>query len=509
MSRSTMRSKFISLIGGLIAVAMIVTGCTGNGAGNGNGEGKSDTLVIGAVAHPPTMDAVTNDSAAIPQVLLYNVYETLVKMGSDGELQPLLAQRWEVSPDNLTYTFHLDPAAKFASGKDVTSSDVKHSIERIQAGGSVTNVLQGQMEVVESVDDSDKSVAVIKLKRPSNAWLYNMTSTGGMIFDAESDTDLATDTAGSGPYQLKQWNQGDSVVLERNEQYWATPQPFREVTFRYFTDPNAMNNAMLSGDLDIISNLQAPQAIDQFSDTSRFQIIEGTTSGEVVLAMNHENKALADVRVRRAIMHAIDRQALIDTVWNGHGTLIGSMASPTDPWYEDLSSEYDYDPEKAKKLLAEAGYANGLTLRLRLPVLPYATSGGQFVASQLREVGINATIDELEFPARWLDVVLTKADYDMTIVAHVEPRDMVKYADPKYYWRYNNPEFQKLMTEADAGSHDDYVAKMREGAKMLNEDAAANWLFLLPNLIVAREGINGLPENMTSLSFDLTNVTAR
>ncbi|NLT31124.1 MAG: ABC transporter substrate-binding protein [Propionibacterium sp.] len=506
-----MRSKFISLIGGVIAVALILTGCAGNG-GNGNGDnggGATDTLVIGAVAQPPTMDAVTNDSAAIPQVLLYNVYETLVKMGSDGELQPLLAQRWEVSPDNLTYTFHLEPGATFASGKQVTSTDVKHSIERIQAGEPATNVLQTQMEVVESIDDSDPAVAVITLNRSSNAWLYNMSSTGGMIFDSESDADLATTTAGSGPYQLKQWNQGDSVVLERNDDYWATRQPFSEVTFRYFSDPNAMNNAMLSDDLDIISNLQAPQAIDQFSDESRFQIIEGTTSGEVVLAMNHENEALADVRVRQAIMHAIDRQALVDTIWNGHGTLIGSMVPPTDPWFEDLSGEYEYDPEKAKELLAEAGYADGLTLRLRLPVLPYATSGGQFVASQLGEVGITANIDELEFPARWLDEVLTKADYDMTIVSHVEPRDMVKYADPAYYWRYDNAEFRTLMEEADAGSHDEYVEKMREGARMLNEDAAANWLFLLPNLVIAREGITGLPQNATSLSFDLTNIAAR
>lgn len=502
-----MRSKIVSLIGGLLTAALVLTGC-GSGATPGD-NGAATTLTIGATAHPPTMDATSNDSAAIPQVLLYNVYETLVKMDSNGELQPLLAQRWDVSTDGLTYSFNLDPAAKFASGRQVTSTDVKWSIERIQTGDTATAVLKRQMAVVESVDDTDPAVAVITLSQPSNAWLYDMTSTAGMILDAQADADWATETAGSGPFQLDTWNQGSAIILARNTNYWATPPRFDEVTFRYFTEPSTMNAAMLTGELDIISNLTAPQAIDQFSDESRFQILEGTTHGEVVLAMNHETEALSDVRVRQAITHAIDRQALVDTIWNGYGELIGSMVPPTDPWYEDLSQEYPYDPERARELLAEAGYADGLNLRLRVPVLPYATSGGQFVASQLKEVGINATIEELEFPARWLDVVLTQADYDMTIVAHVEPRDIVKYADPEYYWRYDNAEFQQLIAEADQGSHGEYVATMREAARLLNEDAAANWLFLLPNIIVVRDGITGIAPNATSLSFDLTNVASR
>lgn len=497
-----MKRRISTWISMIAALAMLMTACGGDGSGEGADDAK--TLVIGAVAQPPTMDPTANDAAAIPQVLLYNVYETLVKMDSEGNIQPLLAQRWDRSPDGLTYTFHLEPSATFASGNPVTAEDVKWSFDRMMAEDS-SAVLKNQMAVVDKVEATEDKLVTVTLKHPSNSWIYDLTSTPGIIFDSQAATDLATTPAGSGPFALKAWNQGTSVVLERNTQYWATPPRFSEVTFRYFSDPNAMNAAMLSGDLDIISNLQAPQAIDQFSDESRFTIVEGVTNGEVVLGMNHQNKALSDVRVRQAIHHAIDRQALVDTVWNGKGELIGSMVPPTDPWYEDLSETYSYDPDRARELLAEAGYAQGLTLRLRLPVLPYATSGGQFVASQLKAVGIDVVVDELEFPGTWVEQVLTQSDYDLTIVAHVEPRDIVKFADPNYYWHYNNPEFTKLIQTADAATDEQaYVDGMKKAAKMLADDAAADWLFLLPNLVVTKPGITGIAKNATSLSFDVT-----
>jgi peptide/nickel transport system substrate-binding protein len=294
-------------------------------------------------------------------------------------------------------------------------------------------------------------------------------------------------------------------VLKRNDGYWATKAAFASVTFRYFTDPNAMNSALLSGGLDVISNLQTPQALPQFDDRSRFTVVQGTTNGEVVMSLNNSAPALKDVRVRRAVSHAIDRAALKRTVWNDQGTLIGSMVAPTDPWYEDLSGTYPYDPAKARRLLAEAGYADGLSLRMRLPVVPYATAAGQFVASQLKDVGITVTTDELEFP-RWLDTVFTKADYDISIVAHVEARDIARFANPKYYFRYDNPRFARLVTQADEGTEAEQTRDMKAAARLLAADAAADWLFLLPNLVVTTAAVTGVPQNATTLSFDLSTV---
>ncbi len=456
--RAARRSRLALAL--LLSLAAVLTACSGQASAPT--DPAKQTLVVGASLQPPTLDPTGSDAASIPQVLLYNVYETLLKVDSSGKLQPLLAAKPVISKDRLTYTFTLK-AAKFASGRPVTASDVVWSINRVKAGKNVAAA--SQLDVVKSVRAKDDTTAVVTLSKPSNAWLFNLGSTAGMVFDSENADQLASKPAGSGPYVLERWTQGSDLVLRRNDGYWASRPAFSGVTFRYFSDPNAMNSAMLSGGLDVISNLQVPQALPQFADPARYRVIEGTTNGEVVMSLNNSAPALKDVRVRRAINHAIDRAALKKTVWNDKGTLIGSMVPPTDPWYEDLSNTYPYDPAKARDLLEQAGYGNGLRLRMRLPVVPYATASGQFVASQLKDVGITVTTDELEFP-RWLDTVFTKGDYDISIVAHVEPRDIVRFANPKYYFHYDNPRFARLTTEADEGTEAEQVTAMRAAARM-------------------------------------------
>lgn len=488
---------------GLLALAPVGVGLAGC---QGVAGASPRDLLIGATAQPPNLDPVVGDAAAIPQALLYNVYETLVKVDDAGQLQPLLATAWEVSPDRLTYTFHLAENATFAKdNRKLTAEDVVWSIARVQQSG--TAVLKAQMSPVASAVATDERTLTVTLATPSNSWLFNMASTAGMVFDSKAGVDFASRPAGSGPYTLTSWSKGNDLVLGQRPDYWGTKPYFSTATIRYYADPNAENAAMLAGQLDLLSNVQAPQALGQFADPARFTVIEGTTSGEVVLGFNN-SAVLKDKRLRQAIRYAVDHKALLQTVWAGHGTLIGSMVPPTDPWYEDLTGLFPYDPAKARALLAEAGYS-GQALRMRLPTLPYATAAGQFVASQLREVGFTVTTDELEFPARWLDLVFTKADYDLTIVAHVEPRDLVKFADPKYYWRYDNSTVQALVAEADRGSEADQVAKLKQAARIVSEDAACDFLFLLPNLVVTKPGLTGVRRNATTLALDLTTIARK
>ena len=145
------------------------------------------------------------------------------------------------------------------------------------------------------------------------------------------------------------------------------------------------------------------------------------------------------------------------------------------------------------------------TLRLRIPNLPYAVACGQVVKSQLQQVGITVNLDQLEFPAAWLQTVFKDHDYDMSIVAHVEPRDLpAVFGNPQYYTQYNNPQLQADIAAADAGTTDEQVTYMKKAAQELSQDAAADFLFLLPNLIVADQGIKGLPKNAITESFDLS-----
>ena len=491
------RGAIVAVMIGLMALVM---GCTNTPNG-----GDSSVLRVGYTLEPGTLDLTTSDAASIPQLLLYNVYETLVKMDSDGRIQPLLATDYTVSDDGKTYTFNLDPKAKFATGTPVNAQAVVDSINRMRKATSET--MKRNLGVITQVEANGEHSVVICLSRPSNLWLYEMTSSAGVIVDP-AITDLATMPMGSGPYMFDNWVKGDRITLKKNPDYWGTPPVFNQVVFRYFSDPNAMVAAMLSADLDVIAELTSPDSLAMFADTSKYLVIKGTTNGEVVLGFNHSRTDLANKSVRQAICYAIDRQGLVDAVWGGQGELIGSMVVPTDPYYQDLSNQYPYDPEKAKQLLAQAGIKD-LKLTLRIPITPYSTAAATFIASQLREVGISVAVEELEFSSRWLPEVFMAGNYDMTIVAHVEARDIVAFANPEYYWHYDNPSFQARIQAADEATPSLFVPLMQQAAQMLADDAAADWLFVFPNLIVAKAGLNGIGQNATSLSFDVTNITTK
>lgn len=463
------------------------------------------TLNYPVSADPEHLDAWRSTTVATRRVLV-NVYEGLTTFdGESGAVVPALAESWDISDDGLTYTFHLDPEARFASGGKVTADAVVASFDRVRKGTGITDQIRSYMAPVVDVHADGEHTVVVELSRISHQWLYDMAGPAGIVYDPEGMAGLDTSPAGSGPYVFEQWDTGASITLRTNPRYWGTGPRIDGVEFVYYADPNAMNTAMLSGQLDVVSNLTNPETIGQFEDDERFKVLQGLTHGEVVLGFNHATAALSDLRVRRAINHAIDRQALLDVVWGGKGVLIGSMVPPLDPWFDPaLVNFYDYDPAEARRLLAEAGHADGLTLRLRVPTLPYATGSARFVASQLAAVGIKVQIDELEFGA-WLQQVYTNHDYDMTIVAHVEPRDLANFANPDYYWLYDNPQFQQVMAEADVALTDEEnVALLRKASRILTEDAAADWLFLLPNLVITTSEVSGISANAPSLSFDMT-----
>ncbi len=468
--------------------------------------GEPVVLNVGATLEPEGLDPATVNGAGTPFVLLYNVYETLVRIDGEGSISPLLARDYELSEDRLVYTFNLDRSAKFASGDEVSAAAVVESLERARSGEGITSQVSSKLETVESIEAVDEDTVEVRLAQPSNEWLYNMAGPAGIVYDPAGWDTIAEQPAGSGPFIFDEWSTGQYVKLIANENYWGTNVRVDDVYFRYYADPNAMNTAMLSGQLDVISNLTVPQSIEQFSDTERFTVTEGTTDGEVVLGFNHDNEALANLQVRRAINHAIDRKALVDAVWGGKGMMIGSMVVPTDPWFEDLSETYPFDPALAKQLLAEAGFEAGLTLRMRVTTdVPYAQPAARFIAAQLAEVGIELQVDEIDF-AQWLKEVYGQGDYDMTIIAHVEPHDISNFANPEYYWHYDNPAFTELIAEADVAPVEEQVDLMKEAARILAEDAAADWLFLLPNLVITTTDVSGIQVNGTGLSFDLTTV---
>ncbi|ONI78972.1 peptide ABC transporter substrate-binding protein [Actinosynnema sp. ALI-1.44] len=465
-----------------------------------------DAISIGFTAEPANLDFTRTDGAAIPQALLYNVYEGLVKLDADGKIVPLLAREWTVSEDRRTYDFRLHDGVTFGNGQPFTAADVKFSIDRVKTEWTIS--LKSKMDVVERVDVVGPAHARVVLKRPSNNWLFDMTTRIGAMFSPSGVADLATTPVGTGPYAFATRKRGDSIVLRANPSYWGRKPTYTTVYLKYYKDPTALNNALLSNGIDVISAITTPDSIGQFETDTRFTVLQGTTNSEVTLSFNNAKAPLDDKRVRQALMYAIDREAVMATVAANRGTLIGSMVPPTDPWYEDLTGLYPHDPARAKALLAEAGKQN-LWLRLRVANLPYAVSSAQVVASQLADVGVSVSIEPLDFPAVWLKQVFTDHDFDMSIIQHVEARDIVTFGNPKYYWGYDNPKVKSLLAGADTGTPEQQVTAMREVARTIAEDAAADWLFLFPNVVAAKKKVTGLSDNLVSESFDLTGLGRR
>jgi peptide/nickel transport system substrate-binding protein len=211
--------------------------------------------------------------------------------------------------------------------------------------------------------------------------------------------------------------------------------------------------------------------------------------------------------VREAVAHAIDRQAIIDGAMFGYGTPIGSHFAPHNPAYEDLTALSAYDPERSKELLADAGLAEGFKTTLALPPPPYARRGGEIVASQLRAVGIEAEIINVEW-AQWLEQVFTTKDFDLTIVSHTEPMDIGVYARPDYYFGYDDPVMRALIAGVDATADPAEQAEILKAAQERVAGAFVNgFLFQLAKTGVADAKIQGLWANSPTQANDMTGVS--
>jgi peptide/nickel transport system substrate-binding protein len=480
-------------------------GSTSSGDGDGGSSGGKDSATISLnFGAPKNLDFTTTDGAAIPQALLGNVIEGLVALDDDGQIVPALAESWEVSEDGKTYTFKLQPDVTFSNGADFTADDVKFSIERVKSD-AWTISLKSKMDLVDTVKVVSPTEVAVTLSSPSNDWLYNMATRIGAMFDSEGVDDLANDPIGTGPFEVSDFDRDTAITLTRRDDYWGDEPALKTVTFKYYDDVNAQIAALQSGGLDAIYSLPDYNVIDQFESDESVEVLEGSSTTKWVLSMNNETGIFADERVRQAVNYAIDRDALLTAAANGYGKVTGSMVPPTDPWYQDLSGDYPYDPEKAKELLADAG-AEKATFRFDVPNLPGAVAAAQVVKSNLAEVGLTADLKTMEFPATWLDVVFTKADYEMSIIGHVESHDLAIYADPNYYFRYDNPKFQQLMKEGDAGTPDEQVEKYSEAMQILSDDAVSDWLYLAANVSIVSSGLEGLPKNAISESLNVSGL---
>ncbi|MGR3562696.1 MAG: ABC transporter substrate-binding protein [Heliomarina sp.] len=455
---------------------------------------------------PPHLDPTSAAAGAIDSVTYSNIFEGLTRFASDGSIIPGLAESWEISEDGLTYTFKLRDGVTFHDGTTMDGEDVKFSLDRARAEDSV-NAQKALFTAIDTVEVVDPLTVKVTLSEPNGLFLFNMAWGDAVIVAPESIDDIKSTPIGTGAFKFVSWSQGDSIQIEKYADYWGEPAMLDSATFKFISDPTAAFAAMMAEDIDAFAGFPAPENLPQFEADARFQVLVGSTEGETILAMNNKRPPFDNVKVREAVAHAINRQSVIDGAMFGLGTPIGTHFAPHNPDYVDLTGISEYDPAKAKALLEEAGMADGFETTLHLPPPSYARRGGEIIAAQLAEVGITAEIINVEW-AQWLETVFRGKDFGMTIISHTEPMDIGIYARPDYYFQYDNPAFQELMTKLN-GTTDPHERStmLKEAQEIIAKDYVNGYLFQLAYPVIAKAGLKGLWKDAPTQAVDLTGVS--
>jgi peptide/nickel transport system substrate-binding protein len=485
-----------------ITAAGLILGVLSVGAVQAQGFDADATINIGSLYEPQNLDNTAGAGQGINEAFNGNVYEALFQLSDDGSVKPVLAEDYKVSDDGLTYTFTLQSGVTFHSGEPLTAKDVKFSIERVTAAESKSS-RKNSLKPIAGIETPNDKTVVVKLSSRSISLPYNLSYVWVVN---DTATNLTATEDGTGPYTLEDWRRGSSLALARFDKYWGTKPANADVVFQYFTEATALNNALLTGSVDIITSVQSPDSLKQFKDKADFTVAEGKSTTKLLLAYNDRVAPFDNVKVRKALTRAVDDAKLLKAVWGDYGTLIGSMVPPTDPWYIDLTKTDAYDPAGAKALLKEAGYPDGFTFTIDTPNYDPHPIAALFLQTELAKVGIKVNINVIT-ANEWYTKVYKAHDFQATLQEHVNHRDVVFYGNPDFYWGYNNPNVVDLIKQSEASATtDEQTAKLKEANGIIAEDAASNWLYLYPQIVVSAKAVSGYPLNGLNSQFFVSGI---
>jgi peptide/nickel transport system substrate-binding protein len=494
------KKQRIALLGATLAAAVALAACGSSGGSAAGTPATTDAnavVQVGSLYEPQNLDNTGGGGQGVTEAFNGNVYEGLYRLTDDGKVEPLLATGNTVSADGLTYTFTLRDGVTFHSGKALTSEDVKYSIEKVLAPDS-KSARKSSFPEIKQITTPDPKTVTVTLATRSISFVYNLSYVWIINDQAGS---IASKEDGTGPYQLDSWKRGSTLTLKRFAGYWGTPATNGGVVFHYFTDGSALDNALLTNAVDVVTSEQNPDALPQFSDNPAYKVNDGKSTTKLLLAFNDRVAPFNNTQVRKAISSAIDNKKLLQSIWGDHGTLIGSMVPPTDPWYTDLTGVNPYNVDTAKQLLTQAGFPNGFSFTLDTPNYDPHPTVATFVKSELAKVGITVNINVITSD-QWYTKVYQNKDFQATLQEHVNDRDIVWYGDPDFYWGYNNPQVTDWVKQAEqAPTEEQQTELLKKVNQQIAQDAASDWLYLYPQIVVASTKISGYPVNGLNSQF--------
>lgn len=499
-----MKKKLLALFLALVMVGAVLPGC-GDGSKDPGGQGnngktgepvKGGEITVGIAQDLDDSLDPHQTVAAGTREVLFNIFEGLVKPNSDGEMIPAVAEKYTLSEDGTTYTFTLREGVKFHNGQTVTAEDVVYSINRCAAvPEGQEKPLVAAFSAVKSVEALDEKTVAVTIAQRDLEFISYMTAA---IIPADYENQ---DTApvGTGPFKFVSRTPQQDFVMERFEDYWGAPAWLDKVTYKICENADALVMNLNGGSIDLCAHLTSAQASQL---NQNFQVLEGTMNLVQAIYLNNQAKPFDNQLVRQALCYAIDRQGIMDMVADGHGTAVGSSIYPAFAKYflPELVDKYPHDVAKAKELLAQAGYPDGFDTTISVPnnYQPHMDTA-EVVAEQLREAGINVTIQPVEW-STWLDTIYNGRQFQATVVgvdaANMTARAMLERFTSDYgknFINYNNPAYDALFQQAinaqDEATQTDLYKQMEA---MLADTAANVYIQDLCDLVAMRQDLGGL-----------------
>ena len=499
-----MKKKLLALFLALVMVGAVLPGC-GDGSKDPGGQGnngktgepvKGGEITIGIAQDLDDSLDPHQTVAAGTREVLFNIFEGLVKPNSDGEMIPAVAEKYTLSEDGTTYTFTLREGVKFHNGQTVTAEDVVYSINRCAAvPEGQEKPLVAAFSAVKSVEALDEKTVAVTIAQRDLEFISYMTAA---IIPADYENQ---DTApvGTGPFRFVSRTPQQDFVMERFEDYWGAPAWLDKVTYKICENADALVMNLNGGSIDLCAHLTSAQASQL---NQNFQVLEGTMNLVQAIYLNNQAKPFDNQLVRQALCYAIDRQGIMDMVADGHGTAVGSSIYPafTKYFLPELVDKYPHSVEKAKELLAQAGYPNGFDMTISVPnnYQPHMDTA-EVVAEQLREAGIRVTIQPVEW-STWLDTIYNGRQFQATVVgvdaANMTARAMLERFTSDYaknFINYSSPAYDALFQQAinatDEAAQTDLYKQMET---MLADTAANVYIQDLSDLVAMRQDLGGL-----------------
>lgn len=499
-----MKKKLLALFLALVMVGAVLPGC-GDGSKDPGGQGnngktgepvKGGEITVGIAQDLDDSLDPHQTVAAGTREVLFNIFEGLVKPNSDGEMIPAVAEKYTLSEDGTTYTFTLREGVKFHNGQTVTAEDVVYSINRCAAvPEGQEKPLVAAFSAVKSVEALDEKTVAVTIAQRDLEFISYMTAA---IIPADYENQ---DTApvGTGPFKFVSRTPQQDFVMERFEDYWGAPAWLDKVTYKICENADALVMNLNGGSIDLCAHLTSAQASQL---NQNFQVLEGTMNLVQAIYLNNQAKPFDNQLVRQALCYAIDRQGIMDMVADGHGTAVGSSIYPafTKYFLPELVDKYPHSVEKAKELLAQAGYPDGFDMTISVPnnYQPHMDTA-EVVAEQLREAGIRVTIQPVEW-STWLDTIYNGRQFQATVVG-VDASNMTARAmlerftsdHAKNFINYSSPAYDALFQQAinatDEATQTDLYKQMET---MLADTAANVYIQDLCDLVAMRQDLGGL-----------------